>query len=77
MAKAKTTVSVMAGLLMEGTVLGSIILGLKWIRERLRVKEFEMALSYENLESFGQGHVKGIEGAVTSPGRIDRGVGRC
>ncbi|GMP84705.1 hypothetical protein CsSME_00038130 [Camellia sinensis var. sinensis] len=75
MVKTKTTASVMVGLLMEGAILGSIMPGWKAIRERLRVKGFEMALSYEDLESFRQGHVNGIEGATTSPGSFDRGVG--
>ncbi|GMP41514.1 hypothetical protein CsSME_00011592 [Camellia sinensis var. sinensis] len=77
MAKMKTTISVMASLLMEGTVLGSIIPRWKGIRKRPRVKGFEIALPYEDLESFRHGHVKGIESAVTNPDRIDRGVDRC
>ncbi|GMP80667.1 hypothetical protein CsSME_00035684 [Camellia sinensis var. sinensis] len=77
MAKAKTTVSIMAELLMEGAILGSIMPGWKAIRERPKVKGFEVALSYKDLKSFRQGHVKGIEDVVTSPGSSDRRVGRC
>jgi len=67
----------MVGLLIEDTVLGSLMPGWKGIWDRSRVKGFEMVLSYEDLDSFGQGHINGIEGAVTSPARVDRGVGRC
>ncbi|GMP25955.1 hypothetical protein CsSME_00002597 [Camellia sinensis var. sinensis] len=77
MAKAKTMISAIAMLLMEGAILDSIILSWKAIRKRSTIKGFEMALSYEDLESFRQGHVKGIEDAVTSLGSIDRRVGRC
>ena len=77
MAKTKTMISVMAELLMEGAILGRIVPGWKALRERLKIKGFEVALSHEDLESFRQGHVKGIEGAVTSFGSIDRRVGRC
>jgi len=62
---------------MEGVILGSIMPGWKAIRKRSKVKGFEVALSHEDLESFRQGHVKGIEDAVTNPGSIDRRVGRC
>ncbi|GMP34856.1 hypothetical protein CsSME_00007554 [Camellia sinensis var. sinensis] len=75
MVQAKTTI--MTELLMEGAILGSIMLGWKVIRERLKVKGFEVALSHEDLESFRQGHVKGIEDVVTNLGNIDRRVGRC
>ncbi|GMP34799.1 hypothetical protein CsSME_00007522 [Camellia sinensis var. sinensis] len=77
MAQAKTMINVMIELQMEGAILGSIMPGWRAIRERLKVKGFEVALSHEDLESFRQGHVKRIEDAVTSLGNIDRKVGRC
>ena len=77
----------MTGLLMEGTVLGSIMRSRNRIRERPRLKGFEMALSYKDLESFGQRHVEGMEDPLTSglvlqslwifTGRTSKGLGRC
>ncbi|KAF5932911.1 hypothetical protein HYC85_029082 [Camellia sinensis] len=85
-AKTKTHVSVMTGLLMEGIALGSIMLSWKGIRERPRLKGFEMALSYKDLVSFGRGHVEGIkdplalglvlQGLWSCVGSTSKGIGR-
>ena len=61
MAKTEAVVGSMASLLMVRAVLGSIMCSRKRVRERPRLKGFEMALSNKDLESFGQRHIEGME----------------
>ena len=87
MAKTEAGVGSMASLLMVRSVLGSIMCSRKRVRERLRLKGFEMALSNKDLESFGKRHIEGMEDPPTSglvllglwifAGRTSKGVGRC
>ena len=77
----------MASLLMVRAVLGSIMCSRMRVRERPRLKGFEMALSNKDLESFGQRHIEGMEDPPTSgfvfqvlwifAGRTSRGISRC
>ena len=87
MAETDAIVDVMTGLLMESAVLGSIMHSRKRVRERPRLKGFEMALSNKGLESFGQRHIEGMEDPPTSglvllglwifAGRTKKGIDRC
>ena len=86
MAKTEAGVGSMASLLMVRAVLGSIMCSRKRVRERPRLKGFEMALSNKDLESFGQRHIEGVEDPPTSglvlqglwifTGRTSKGIGR-
>ena len=62
----KAVVGSMACLLMVRAVLGSILRNRKSVRERARLKWFEMALSDKDLESFGQRHIEGMEEPLSS-----------
>ena len=60
MAKAEAVVDGVTGLLMVCTVLGTIMLRWKGIREGARLKRFEMAFLKKDLKSLGQRHIEGM-----------------